>query len=69
MTQQYKDTLEQMPEGELEILKNLDMIKFGRLTNKQAKEVAEPVKPASTIGRNDPCPCGSGKKYKFCCLK
>ena len=21
------------------------------------------------IGRNDPCPCGSGKKYKHCCLK
>lgn len=20
------------------------------------------------IGRNDPCPCGSGKKYKACCL-
>lgn len=20
------------------------------------------------IGRNDPCPCGSGKKYKRCCL-
>lgn len=20
-------------------------------------------------GRNDPCPCGSGKKYKQCCLK
>lgn len=20
------------------------------------------------IGRNDPCPCGSGKKYKFCCM-
>lgn len=20
------------------------------------------------IGRNDPCPCGSGKKYKNCCL-
>lgn len=20
------------------------------------------------VGRNDPCPCGSGKKYKFCCL-
>jgi preprotein translocase subunit SecA len=19
------------------------------------------------IGRNDPCPCGSGKKYKYCC--
>lgn len=22
----------------------------------------------SKIGRNDPCPCGSGKKYKNCCL-
>jgi uncharacterized protein YecA (UPF0149 family) len=21
------------------------------------------------IGRNDPCPCGSGKKYKKCCMK
>ena len=20
-----------------------------------------------TVGRNDPCPCGSGKKYKYCC--
>ena len=20
-----------------------------------------------TVGRYDPCPCGSGKKYKFCC--
>ena len=24
---------------------------------------------AKKIGRNDPCPCGSGKKYKFCCGK
>ena len=23
---------------------------------------------ATIIGRNDPCPCGSGKKYKYCCL-
>jgi len=21
------------------------------------------------VGRNDPCPCGSGKKYKKCCLQ
>lgn len=21
------------------------------------------------VGRNDPCPCGSGKKYKACCMK
>lgn len=24
---------------------------------------------ASKVGRNDPCPCGSGKKYKRCCGK
>lgn len=26
------------------------------------------TKENKTIGRNDPCPCGSGKKYKKCCL-
>ena len=26
----------------------------------------EPVRNDSTVGRNDPCPCGSGKKYKNC---
>ena len=25
------------------------------------------VKPSQKVGRNDPCPCGSGKKYKNCC--
>jgi hypothetical protein len=28
----------------------------------------EPVRAMVTPGRNDPCPCGSGKKYKRCCL-
>ncbi|MBO7274482.1 MAG: SEC-C domain-containing protein, partial [Clostridia bacterium] len=27
------------------------------------------VKAANSVGRNDPCPCGSGKKYKNCCLR
>ena len=26
------------------------------------------VRPGSKIGRNDPCPCGSGLKYKKCCM-
>lgn len=30
----------------------------------------KPIQRAgSPIGRNDPCPCGSGKKYKKCCLR
>lgn len=28
-----------------------------------------PVRNTTKIGRNDPCPCGSGKKYKQCCGK
>ncbi|MDO9476883.1 MAG: UPF0149 family protein [Pseudohongiella sp.] len=34
-----------------------------------AKQPArEPVMAAQKAGRNDPCPCGSGKKFKKCCL-
>ncbi len=29
--------------------------------------VDEPVAVTAKVGRNDPCPCGSGKKYKKCC--
>ena len=32
-------------------------------------EKKRPVKKEKKIGRNDPCPCGSGKKYKHCCGK
>ncbi len=29
----------------------------------------DPIQAQKTVGRNDPCPCGSGKKYKKCCGK
>ena len=38
----------------------------------EAAAAAEKVKPVRTgpkVGRNDPCPCGSGKKFKHCCGK
>ncbi len=35
----------------------------------QAKAKATPVRTGPKVGRNDPCPCGSGKKYKQCCGK
>ena len=34
----------------------------GKMPEKKA-----PVRKAVKVGRNDPCPCGSGKKYKKCC--
>ena len=35
----------------------------------QAKTKAQPVRTGPKVGRNDPCPCQSGKKYKQCCGK
>ena len=34
-----------------------------------AVEKAKPIRAGPKVGRNDPCPCGSGKKYKQCCGK
>ncbi len=34
-------------------------------TSEETKKT--PVKSENKVGRNDPCPCGSGKKYKQCC--
>ncbi len=37
-------------------------------TNKDDSAVAKPKqRTTAKVGRNDPCPCGSGKKYKNCC--
>ena len=43
-----------------------DYARVGRsLFQAQMKSQAQPVEPK--VGRNAPCPCGSGKKYKRCC--
>ena len=37
--------------------------------NNKEEQKQQPVRNDIKIGRNDPCPCGSGKKYKSCCGK
>ena len=37
--------------------------------NKSESSTINKIKKKEKIGRNDPCPCGSGKKYKNCCGK
>ncbi len=52
-----------------------DVGRFLRHRQAQVKEVGrtlwepipEPARAAPRVGRNDPCPCGSGRKYKKCC--
>ena len=40
-----------------------------KLTNDSDTTTTKTPKKSTKIGRNDPCPCGSGKKYKQCCGK
>ena len=47
----------------------------GVLSEDKRREIVKDFKRSKTVrkekepGRNDPCPCGSGKKYKKCCGK
>jgi uncharacterized protein YecA (UPF0149 family) len=52
-----------------------DRMKRNNFLNKRQSKIVNVPKPSNPavavekIGRNDPCPCGSGKKYKKCCGK
>lgn len=50
-----------------EVAINQQAISGGSQTQEEPKKA--PVRRAEKVGRNEPCPCGSGKKYKNCCLK
>ena len=41
-------------------------MKFGS-REKKVVRTSQPIRVENKVGRNDPCPCGSGKKYKKCC--
>ena len=46
-----------------EVVKNTQAVAGG---DESKKKVRKPFVKTQTVGRNDPCPCGSGKKYKQC---
>ena len=41
----------------------------GKAADDESKLAKKTPKKSTKVGRNDPCPCGSGKKYKQCCGK
>jgi uncharacterized protein YecA (UPF0149 family) len=63
--------------------KGLLMFALEKVTGKKAAELPKPKPPLAPlsrlalprpaakqkVGRNDPCPCGSGKKFKACCMR
>jgi hypothetical protein len=46
-----------------------DVIRDAAYEGAQSQWQPQPSRATPKVGRNDPCPCGSGKKYKKCCGK
>ena len=63
-----EDTLKILYRVRIETEAKREEVQKPMFTNKDTSGVKQPKKRAEEkIGRNDPCPCGSGKKYKQCC--
>lgn len=58
-----QEPVQQKPKEKLVESRNEDEV---REANEQPKPKQQPIRVEQKIGRNDPCPCGSGKKYKAC---
>ena len=54
-----------------EIKQNIERkeVSKNQITNDGKDHIKQAPKKSKKIGRNDPCPCGSGRKYKQCCGK
>jgi uncharacterized protein len=54
-----------------ELRKIAEPIKQNQILPSRQSPPPKPAMPttADRVGRNDPCPCGSGRKYKHCCGK
>ncbi|MDY5416198.1 preprotein translocase subunit SecA [Anaerotignum sp.] len=63
-----EDTLKILYRVRIETEAKREEVQKPMFTNKDDSAVKQPKKRAEEkVGRNDPCPCGSGKKYKQCC--
>lgn len=68
---QVTELLKDVPNSLAKIADDIYHFQFTKRTLNQSKHVHDrgcSTHPCEKIGRNDLCPCGSGKKYKKCCL-
>ena len=61
------DTVKYLFHVQVERAPEREKVAVETTTNQDDSLPKQPVKKESKVGRNDPCPCGSGKKYKNCC--
>ncbi|MEE9606034.1 MAG: preprotein translocase subunit SecA, partial [Candidatus Scalindua sp.] len=62
----YQDSLNTLPEYPVA---SKEKRAEPAVANNQGEQKPEPIRVGVKIGRNQPCPCGSGRKYKQCCGK
>lgn len=63
-----EDTLKMLYRVRIQTEVKREEVQKPMFTNKDDSAVKQPKKRSEAkVGRNDPCPCGSGKKYKQCC--
>lgn len=60
MEDSYEITAQHMPLA--------DDVMYSHLTRKENEANIQPIRKGEKIKRNSPCPCGSRKKYKKCCI-
>ena len=73
----YEDMTDSIREDTVGVLLKAEIEKVPVMKREEKREyvtndteqVKRPAKAGKSVGRNDPCPCGSGKKYKNCCGK
>lgn len=56
---------EKLKDFEDSVITGDQLAKLRALYNRKPKQL---VRKHAKVGRNDPCPCGSGKKFKNCCM-
>lgn len=62
-----KITINSESKADFNIMRESNNSTTSSMDNSQIKK--EPIRVEKTVGRNEPCPCGSGRKYKQCCGK
>ena len=62
----YQDSFNSSPELPTP---NRERVEAATTNRGQGEQKPEPIRTNAKVGRNQPCPCGSGKKFKQCCGK
>ena len=64
------ELLTKQDENEDLVYTHQELSGFDNVSEESSVQTMTPVRRSDPkVGRNSPCPCGSGKKYKFCCGK